>query len=230
MQCMKAFFFGTALSLILVAHPVLAATTNYKATIDVKQVTPPPSSPQLSASGEAALTFDDATKKLCGTITYTGLTGPTTGVHIHVGAAGSPLSGAGAQVIEGSLESPIAVEVTLSSNNVTKLVTSGLYINVHTAANADGEIRGQIVPNPSGSVQTCASAPTAADAGSDLDSGSGSSGAAPSSSSGSNDSGSGGSSGCNVSNVGTGGTGLSLGALVAATLLLSRHRRRNPRR
>lgn len=61
--------------------------------------------------------------------------------HIHTGAVG--VSG-GVFCDLGGGTSPIATTCTLDSATVSALNSGGLYVNIHSAANAGGEIRGQI--------------------------------------------------------------------------------------
>ena len=91
------------------------------------------------------------------TITYTGMTGPLTGAHIH-GPAGTttnanvivPFSttGAGASgTLTGTFASTNAP--TISNDSLDVLMrTGGAYVNLHTAANIGGEIRGQLSQQP----------------------------------------------------------------------------------
>ena len=75
------------------------------------------------------------------------MTGPVAGAHIH----GPATAGENADVIvdlggEG-LESPMEGETTLDQGQVDQLVAGNWYVSVHTEANPDGEIRGQIEAN-----------------------------------------------------------------------------------
>jgi hypothetical protein len=81
------------------------------------------------------------------------------------------------------------VDVAVEAASATALLSGTSYVNLHTTANAAGEIRGDVVADPNGTNQ-CASA---ADAG--VDSGTGGSTADAGSGTGTNDAGSSGSSG-----------------------------------
>ena len=77
------------------------------------------------------------------TVTYSGMTGPVTAGHFHGPAA----AGANAGVVvpfAGPLASPIIGSATLTPAQVDQLKAGMWYINLHTAANPGGEIRGQV--------------------------------------------------------------------------------------
>jgi hypothetical protein len=98
-----------------------------------------------TASAFGNFTLDGTTLNY--TIAFTGLSGNPTGAHIHGPAAAT----ANAGVLIGfnppaSTSGVISGTATLSAQQVTYLQTGQLYANIHTAANAGGEIRGQILP------------------------------------------------------------------------------------
>jgi len=80
--------------------------------------------------------------KLTWTLTFTGLTGPATAAHIHLGAMGK----AGNVVVPlcGPCKSPVKGTATLTKALLKDLSVHKLYVNVHTAKNPNGEIRGQL--------------------------------------------------------------------------------------
>jgi hypothetical protein len=99
---------------------------------------PPNSS---TGSGTAAIKLDGDV--LSWVITYSGLTGPVTGAHIHGPAAAN----ANAPVIvpfAGSLGSPIQGSQRLTAAQVAQLRSGLWYVNLHTAVHPGGEIRGQV--------------------------------------------------------------------------------------
>jgi hypothetical protein len=124
----------------LLASPAFAETVKMKATLDGAQQNPPVTT---KGKGTAALTFDTTSKKLSWTVKYSGLSGPATAGHIHGPAA----IGENAGVVipfTGKLKSPVKGSATLTDAQVTDLMAGKYYVNIHTAANKDGEIRGQI--------------------------------------------------------------------------------------
>ncbi len=105
--------------------------------IDAAQQTPTNSS---TATGTFAGTYNSTTKVLTYKVFYTGLT-PTMG-HIHAGAPG--VAG-GVEISFANVgTSPITGTATLTDDQATKLLNNGLYVNLHTAAFGNGEIRGDI--------------------------------------------------------------------------------------
>ena len=124
----------------LFASPAMADIVKYKATLDGGQQNPPVTT---KGKGTATLTFDTVKKKLSWNVKYSGLSGPATAAHIHgPGAIGE---NAGVAIpFKGKLKSPIKGSATLTDAQVADLEAGKDYVNVHTAANKDGEIRGQI--------------------------------------------------------------------------------------
>ncbi len=117
----------------------LAQTTSYKVTLKGSEEVPPNDS---KGTGTADLTYDDKTKLLKWKITYSGLTGPATAAHIH-GPASPGQNGPVAIGFE-KADSPIEGSKALTDAQAADLKAGKLYINIHTAQNKGGEIRGQI--------------------------------------------------------------------------------------
>jgi hypothetical protein len=74
--------------------------------------------------------------------TYTGLTGPATAAHFHGPAA--PGANAPPTVPIAVPSSPISGAALLTEDQANDLLAGKWYFNVHTAAHAGGEIRGQL--------------------------------------------------------------------------------------
>ncbi len=77
-------------------------------------------------------------------ITWSGLTGPVTAAHFHMGVVGvaGPVQH-GLQNLTNTSAS--GVWLNLTPAQLTALAAHGLYVNVHTAAYPGGEIRGQVL-------------------------------------------------------------------------------------
>ena len=111
-----------------------------KVTLDSKSEVPPNTS---AGTGSADVDYDAASKKLSWKLTYSGLTGPATAAHFHGPAA--PGANAGVKVaIPNATATPVEGSATLTDEQAADLMAGKLYINVHTAANPGGEIRGQV--------------------------------------------------------------------------------------
>ena len=97
-----------------------------------------------SGSGAGVFTFNPATRELGYTVTYKDLTGPATMAHIHGPA--EPGANAGVVVPFAAAASPIVGVATLTEAQAAELIAGKYYVNIHTAANKGGEIRGQLKP------------------------------------------------------------------------------------
>jgi CHRD domain len=126
---------GTAIAF---AGPAFA--DKMKATLNGASEVPPNTS---AGKGTADINYDAATKKLTWTLTYSGLSGPATAAHFHGPA--EPGKNAGVAVaIAGAALSPAEGSATLTDAQAADLLAGKFYVNVHTAANPGGEIRGQV--------------------------------------------------------------------------------------
>ena len=112
-----------------------------KATLDGKSEVPPNAG---TGTGTADIDYDAATKKLSWKLTYSGLSGPATAAHFHGPAEPGKNAGV-ALAIPGATSSPVEGSATLTDAQAADLVAGRYYVNVHTAANPGGEIRGQVM-------------------------------------------------------------------------------------
>ena len=111
-----------------------------KATLDGKSQVPPNTS---AATGAADIDYDPASKKLSWKLSYTGLSGPPTAAHFHGPA--EPGKNAGVAVPISNTASGSDGSATLTDAQAADLTAGKYYVNVHTAANPGGEIRGQVM-------------------------------------------------------------------------------------
>ena len=126
-------------SAIAFAGPAFA--DKYKATLDSKSEVPPNAS---TATGTADIDYDPASKKLSWKVTYSGLSGPPTAAHFH-GPAEAGKNGGVAVPIPNIATSPAEGSATLTDAQAADLTSGKYYVNIHTAANPGGEIRGQVM-------------------------------------------------------------------------------------
>lgn len=112
--------------------------------MNAAQEVPPNAS---KGTGTAVFMLDTAAKKITWKVSWENLTGDAAAAHLHGPAAPGanagvvvPLAGAG------PLKSPIEGSATLNDQQWADLMAGKDYVNIHTAANKGGEIRGQVTP------------------------------------------------------------------------------------
>jgi hypothetical protein len=137
---MKKIMLATLALGAAVAFSGTAFAEKMKATLDGKSEVPPNAS---AGTGTADIDYDPATKKLTWKLTYSGLSGPATAAHFH-GPAEAGKNGGVAVAIPNATSSPAEGSATLTDAQAADLTSGKYYVNVHTAANPGGEIRGQV--------------------------------------------------------------------------------------
>lgn len=102
--------------------------------------------PASSMTGTARVTLDTAASRITGTLLLSGVSSTVIAVHIHDGDVG----------VDGAVIVPLA-ETSAGSGvwtvsmvppagfDATKFKSGGYYLNVHTNANPNGEVRGQLI-------------------------------------------------------------------------------------
>jgi len=136
----KIVFGGIAATAMLAASAAFGEEMKMKADLSAAQEVPPT---QSQGKGTAAITFDTASKKLSWTVNYSGLTGPATAAHIH-GPAEAGKNAPPYIPFQNATANPITGSATLTDAQVADLNGGRMYVNIHTAANPSGEVRGQI--------------------------------------------------------------------------------------
>jgi hypothetical protein len=112
----------------------------YEASLSGAQEVPPVNT---AASGTAEIQLNTNTNVLTWKVTYSGLSGTATGGHIH-GPAG-PGQNAGVLIpFTNVAAQPITGQATITAAQYGDLSAGRWYVNLHTAANPGGEIRGQL--------------------------------------------------------------------------------------
>ena len=140
------------LALVACSDDTLGVATSFTADLVGSREVPPTTS---TATGSASCSISGTT--ISCTVTFAGLTGNPTASHIHLGNAGANgavrvnLCGAGT-----APACPAATSGTITSGAqsvlagatfdqvVAAMRTYGAYVNIHTAANTGGEIRGPL--------------------------------------------------------------------------------------
>lgn len=132
-----AYTIGTCIAL---SGPALAEKMAMKAALNGASSVPPNTS---AGKGTADVNYDTATKMLTWKVNYSGLSGPATAAHFHGPA--EPGKNAGVAVPFKDPASGAEGSATLTDAQAADLTAGKYYINVHTAANPGGEIRGQVM-------------------------------------------------------------------------------------
>lgn len=138
----QALMTAVALGAIALATPASAAVLHFSANLNGAAETPPNAS---TGTGTAKVDLDTTAKTVSWTLTYSGLSGPAIGAHFHGPAPAG--QAAGVEVpISGNLTSPVTGSATVTDVQAADLRAGQWYVNVHTAAQPAGEIRGQVTP------------------------------------------------------------------------------------
>lgn len=135
-----------AAALFAVLAGCIVIPFNSRATFDVA-LTADQEVPAVMATGSGRLeaTYDKFTRVLSWKLSYAGLSGQPTAAHFH----GPARAGANAGVALGlanPITNPSQGQATLTADQGTELMAGQWYINVHTAVNPGGEVRGQLTP------------------------------------------------------------------------------------
>jgi hypothetical protein len=135
-------------ALIVVALAVGATSAKppvkkFSAALSVGQETGVAKSTQRGAAGRFTATLSGTT--LTYKLTFAHLSGPATAAHIH-GPAARHVSAGVLVPLCGPCTSPLSGTATLNSSEISSMEAGKTYVNVHTAKNPNGEIRGQITP------------------------------------------------------------------------------------
>jgi hypothetical protein len=129
---------------IIATTPALAKMTSFEIVLSGAKETPPH---PVAGKGFGTACYDDKTHELNWNVSFRGLTGAATMAHFHGPA--KPGVAAGVQVVMGSPASPVISPLigsaTLTDAQAKDLLAGLYYVNIHTAANPKGEIRGQVV-------------------------------------------------------------------------------------
>ena len=114
--------------------------TSFGATLSASAEVPANTS---TGGGSMTATLNNETKLLTWRVTYNGLSGPVAAGHFH----GPAMAGVNAGVVVpfASTASPIEGSATLTAAQIADLRAGLWYVNLHTAANKGGEIRGQVL-------------------------------------------------------------------------------------
>ncbi|MBI1172890.1 CHRD domain-containing protein [bacterium] len=97
------------------------------------------------AMGDASGTLDTATGAMTWDVSWMGLSGDATAMHFHGPAPAGKNAGVLVDIGKASgLKSPSKGSAKLTPDQVKQVMDGMWYVNIHTAANPKGEIRGQV--------------------------------------------------------------------------------------
>lgn len=132
-----------ATTLLAAAAGVVSAETMFQATLDEAQNVPPTGS---GATGTATLLLNDAQTEVDYVVTYTDLEGNEVGAHIHKAPPGQN----GSPVHTLPPGTPKFGRWSVTVHDVGDLFAGLVYVNVHTDAYFNGEIRGNFSESATG--------------------------------------------------------------------------------
>lgn len=149
----------TAAALGIAATAAHAQVLEFDFVINIEQEVPAPTIPSgFDPSGTGFVTLDLSSNELTWDINYQGLTGDIVapGAHFHGPADFGETAGVQVFLAGGSSGVPLPQPPTgrlmgsiMLTPDQAQQVQDGLwYVNIHTAMNPSGEIRGQVVPAP----------------------------------------------------------------------------------
>ena len=136
----KNTLLAIAAATALIGSPAHAETINMKADLTGASEVPAVNTP---GRGNLTATYDTASKRLSWRGTVSGLTGDATAAHFHGPA--EPGKNAGVLVpAPGVKTGALEGSATLTDDQAKALTAGQTYFNIHTAANPQGEVRGQV--------------------------------------------------------------------------------------
>lgn len=135
-----AFAVAASLAVTALAFGARASSTSVNAKLNAMQEVPAQVVKDTKAKGKFTGTLVGS--KLTWKLTFSGLTGPATAAHIHLGAMGK--AGNVAIPLCAPCKTGVHGKTTLSAALKKALKHHKLYVNVHTAKNPNGETRGQL--------------------------------------------------------------------------------------
>ena len=123
--------------------PVMVTVTGGMAAMSAAQIFPAPSS---KASGVARISVDSSTGAVTGTVSLSGMSARTVTLNRgFAGSTGEALVTLSSRAGSAS-EFEVPANVVLSAEQVSAFAQGGLYVIATSAANPNGEIRGQLAP------------------------------------------------------------------------------------
>lgn len=136
-------FLAGSLSLAGCAEMLHPDTKTITTTMTGAQEVPPNNT---AGNGTGTFTVNTAAKTIIWKVTWQGLTGDATAAHIHGPAAAGVNAGVLVNLAPNGMKNPLEGSASLTDQQLADIMAGRTYVNVHTAANKGGEIRGQLKP------------------------------------------------------------------------------------
>ena len=130
----------TIAACLVMSAPAVAEMVSFKADMKGASEVPPTDS---KGTGSVAATYDTASKTLTWKGDYSGLTDKPTMAHFHGPAAVGKNADVAVPIT--NIATPFDGTATLTDAQAADLMAGQWYVNVHTAAHPNGEIRGQVL-------------------------------------------------------------------------------------
>jgi len=123
----------------------VGASHSVVAALDAASEVPAPKGVPAGAAGTFSALVIDAKPRpqILWSLSFQGLSGAAGAAHVHLGKPGSP--GPVVLALCGPCTSPVVGRRAIDPNLAAAIESGGAYVNVHTAANQAGEVRGQLV-------------------------------------------------------------------------------------
>jgi len=133
---------GATAALVFTALSSARQADNHKLKATLNAAQEVPTQAVANPAGVGSFTGTLTGSKLKWKLTFSKLSGPATAAHIHLGGKGK----AGNVIVPlcGPCKSPMSGTAVLTSAVRDQIEKHGTYVNVHTAKNPAGEIRGQV--------------------------------------------------------------------------------------
>ena len=131
-------------------------TANLRSRFEVPKPTGVPNGAVGLFTGKAVELENDQAR-LSWRLAFSKLSGPAAAAHIHLGKPGK--AGGVILALCGPCKNGQRGAATITHAQLRMIRTGGTYVNIHTAKNAAGEIRGQVKPSEVGSRTTSTPSP-----------------------------------------------------------------------
>jgi len=131
---------AVAAAAAVLGRPASAEILRYVANLSGAAEAP---TSNAKGTGFADVSLDTDTRVISWRITFSGLSGPATMAHFH-GPANIGMAGPVSLTIPAPLSSPLTGTAPVDYGQIGDLRAGRWYLNIHTAANPKGELRGQL--------------------------------------------------------------------------------------